>query len=61
MPVSVILDGAVTRHTPEWLFLSTGIRAVDHAVETFLSIDANDYWTAQHCMRLDCYMRGSPE
>lgn len=43
IPVSVILDPAVTVPTPEWLFLSTGIRAVDHAVETFLSLDANDY------------------
>src|ERR1700677_252688 len=32
MPSAVILDPAVTVHTPEWLFLSTGIRAVDHAV-----------------------------
>ena len=38
MPRSVILDPAVTVHTPEWLFLSTGIRAVDHAVETICSI-----------------------
>ena len=54
IPVSVILDGAITRYTPEWLFLSTGIRAVDHAVETFLSIDANDYWdsSALHALRL---------
>jgi maleylacetate reductase len=43
IPVSVILDPAITRHTPEWLFLSTGVRALDHAVETYLSIDANDY------------------
>ncbi|MEL0114154.1 MAG: iron-containing alcohol dehydrogenase [Rickettsiales bacterium] len=43
IPVSVILDAAVTVPTPEWLFLSTGIRAVDHAVETYLSLDANDY------------------
>lgn len=43
IPVSVILDAAITVPTPEWLFLSTGIRAVDHAVETYLSIDANDY------------------
>ena len=43
IPVSVILDPAVTVPTPEWLFLSTGIRAVDHAVETYLSIDANPY------------------
>jgi len=39
MPRSVILDPAVTVHTPEWLFLSTGIRAVDHAVEDICSIN----------------------
>jgi len=39
MPQAVILDPAVTVHTPEWLFLSTGIRAVDHAVEGICSID----------------------
>jgi maleylacetate reductase len=38
MPQSVILDPAVTIHTPEWLFLSTGIRAVDHAVENICSV-----------------------
>ena len=34
---AVILDPAVTIHTPEWLWLSTGMRAVDHAVETLCS------------------------
>ncbi len=43
VPESVILDPAVTVHTPEWLWLSSGVRAVDHAVETLCSIDANDY------------------
>ncbi|SMH39321.1 iron-containing alcohol dehydrogenase [Azospirillum agricola] len=33
----VILDPAVTVHTPERLWLSTGIRAIDHAVETVCS------------------------
>ncbi|TWA85288.1 alcohol dehydrogenase class IV [Azospirillum brasilense] len=33
----IILDPAVTVHTPERLWLSTGIRAVDHAVETVCS------------------------
>jgi len=28
IPRAVVLDPAVTMHTPEWLFLSTGIRAV---------------------------------
>ncbi len=43
VPESVVLDPAVTVHTPEWLWLSSGVRAVDHAVETYLSLDANDY------------------
>src|ERR1700730_12059812 len=30
IPRAVVLDPAVTVHTPEWLWLSTGIRAVDH-------------------------------
>lgn len=38
---TVILDPAVTVHTPEWLWLSTGIRAVDHAVEGLCSIEAS--------------------
>src|SRR2546421_1145476 len=32
MPKTVVLDPRATVHTPEWLVLSTGIRAVDHAV-----------------------------
>src|SRR5262245_45878135 len=43
VPESVILDSAVTVHTPEWLWLPSGVRAIDHAVETLLSRDANDY------------------
>jgi maleylacetate reductase len=37
IPDSVILDPAATVPTPEWLWLSTGIRAVDHAVEDICS------------------------
>src|SRR5258706_1096952 len=32
MPRAAILDPALTVHTPEWLFLSTGVRAVYHYV-----------------------------
>jgi maleylacetate reductase len=39
-PLSVILDPEVTRHTPQWLWLSTGIRAVDHAVEDLCSTNS---------------------
>lgn len=37
-PEVVILDPTVTLFTPLWLWLSTGIRAVDHAVEDLCSI-----------------------
>jgi len=51
---SVILDPALTRHTPEWLWLSTGVRGVDHAVEALCSIEANPYCDglALHGLRL---------
>jgi alcohol dehydrogenase class IV len=47
VPAAVILDPAITVHTPEWLFLSTGIRAVDHCVEGVCSNEANPYADAQ--------------
>ena len=37
VPGVVILDAEVTLPTPEGLWLSTGIRALDHAIEGFLS------------------------
>jgi maleylacetate reductase len=51
---AVILDPEVTVHTPEWLWLSTGVRGVDHAVETLGSIDAHPYCDglALHALRL---------
>jgi maleylacetate reductase len=36
-PATVILDPAITTHTPMDLWLSTGVRALDHAVETVCS------------------------
>lgn len=33
-PRVVFLDAELTAHTPPWLWASTGIRALDHAVET---------------------------
>jgi maleylacetate reductase len=47
IPKAVILDPAPTVHTPEWLFLSTGIRAVDHCVEGVCSNEAHPYGDAQ--------------
>ncbi len=47
---AVILDAEVTVHTPEWLWLSTGMRAVDHAVETLCS-KAPQPFTDATCVR----------
>jgi maleylacetate reductase len=41
VPSVIILDPAVTVRTPGWLWLSSGIRALDHAVETVCA-DAAD-------------------
>jgi alcohol dehydrogenase class IV len=51
---AVILDPAVTVHTPEWLWLSTAIRAVDHAVEGICSIQPSPLVeaTATHALEL---------
>lgn len=43
-PVAVVLDPAITVHTPEWLWLSTGVRAVDHASETLGSHLSNAFF-----------------
>ncbi len=43
VPVCIVLDPAITVHTPEWLWLSTGVRSVDHATETLASFLSNDF------------------
>ena len=52
--IAVILDAAVTVHTPDWLWLSTGVRAVDHAVETLCSRSAQPLpdATAIHALKI---------
>jgi maleylacetate reductase len=60
MPRAVILDPAITVHTPEWLFLSTGIRAVDHCVEGLCSREAHPYADAQALKGLSMLAEGLP-
>jgi maleylacetate reductase len=42
-PKAIILDPAITVHTPEWLWISTGVRSIDHCVETLASHLSNDF------------------
>ena len=61
MPQAVILDPAATTvHTPEWLFLSTGIRAVDHAVEDICSINPTPFSDGASLHALRLLARGLP-
>jgi len=60
IPRAVVMDPAVTVHTPEWLWLSTGIRAVDHCVEGICSAEANPYADAQALHGLALLCRGLP-
>lgn len=57
-PTAVVLDPDITRHTPDWLFLSTGLRAIDHAVEGFCALEANDYTDAQAAQGLSLLVKG---
>jgi alcohol dehydrogenase class IV len=60
IPQAVVLDPALTVHTPEWLFLSTGIRAVDHCVEGICSREAHPYADAQAMRGLSLLAAGLP-
>lgn len=60
MPRAAILDPALTVHTPEWLFLSTGIRAVDHCVEGLCSREAHPYGDAQAMKGLSMLAQALP-
>jgi len=54
---AVILDPGVTVHTPEWLWLSTAIRAVDHAVEGICSIQPSPLVEATSVHALELFAR----
>jgi len=60
IPRAAILDPAITVHTPEWLFLSTGIRAVDHCVEGLCSMESHPYADAQALKGLSLLAQGLP-
>jgi len=58
VPQAIVLDPAVTLHTPEWLWLSTGIRAIDHCVEGLCSTHSNAYGDAQAAKGLNLLVDG---
>ncbi len=60
MPVAVINDPALTRAAPLPLLLSTGMKAVDHAVERITSAQANLYSDTVSALGLKLLAGGLP-
>lgn len=60
IPQAVVLDPEATVHTPEWLWLSTGIRAIDHCVEGICSGEAHPFGDAQALQGLALLAQGLP-
>jgi alcohol dehydrogenase class IV len=49
-PSVILYDANFVLATPVWLFLSTGLRALDHAVETMYNPFASEFPTKRSCM-----------
>ena len=57
---TVILDPRIALHTPQWLWLSTGIRAVDHCAETLASFASNPICDSSAATGLRQLLEGLP-
>lgn len=53
-PREILYDPELATRTPEWLWLSTAIRSLDHAIEGYCSSDAHPFVQGHflHAMRL---------
>ncbi len=53
-PQVIVYDPALVQYTPQWLWLSTAIRSLDHAIEGYCSNDTTPYYDGHflHAMRL---------
>jgi maleylacetate reductase len=58
MATAVVLDPSLSHRTPEWLWFSTGIRAVDHAVEDICSPTCNPFSEGAAMQALRLLSRG---
>ncbi len=60
-PRSIIYDPALSLHTPEWLWLSTAIRSLDHAIEGYCSSDSTSYLEAHFLHAMKLFAESLPE
>jgi len=61
VPREAVLDPAATLDTPDWLLHATGIRSVDHAVESYCSPLANPATEALSLLGLRLLHRALPQ
>ncbi|MGE0802211.1 MAG: iron-containing alcohol dehydrogenase [Lautropia sp.] len=60
VPRCLIYDPAATVHTPMWMWLSTGIRALDHAIELICAPRHNPHGDASSLQAIRMLARGLP-
>jgi len=60
-PIAIVLDPALTVYTPEWLWTSTGVRAVDHALESLGSRHSNHFCDGVAASALRLLSKALPE
>jgi maleylacetate reductase len=54
---AVFLDPSLTLNTPDWLWLSTGMRSIDHCIEALCSINAHPFTDALAAQALNMLSR----
>ncbi len=57
---AIIYDPALTLHTPQWLFLSTAIRSLDHAIEGYCSTDSTPYHDSHFLQAIRLFSEALP-
>ena len=59
-PQAIVYDPRLALHTPEWLWLSTAIRSLDHAIEGYCSNDTSPYLDAHFLKAMELFATSLP-
>ena len=60
-PSAIIYDPELALLTPQWLWFSTAIRSLDHAIEGYCSVDCHDYVGSQFLAGIKLLAASLPE
>ncbi|MBM87927.1 MAG: alcohol dehydrogenase [Gammaproteobacteria bacterium] len=56
----IVYDPELSEHTPEWLWLSTAIRSLDHAIEGYCSTESTPYLDAHFLQAMNMFASSLP-